>query len=162
MNSAYKSFLRNNGVDPEKISNKVVDMMTLQAEPAPFTKVIKTTGGFIRQLSNKQGGGGPVLPMEYFSGQASGSYYADVPTINLTDATPLVTRPGIPATFQGGATASKSYKFVSVADMKKIDSKATKASTEKVNDALKKCYSRAMKGGGKITQKSLKYSFNEP
>lgn len=159
MNSAYETFLMDNKIDTSKMSNKVVEMM-LSVEHAPFTKspVIRSTGGFIRQLSTiKQGGGAIVLPSEYF-GKASNSYHADVSTTNFTDATPQLTRLAIPATFKGGA---KYYKFVSVADMKKINPKANKATTAEVNKVLKNVYSRAMKGG-KITGRSLEESFNAP
>lgn len=162
MNSAYEQFLKDNKINPNNLSNKVIEML-LPVENAPFTKspMIKTTGGFIRSLSTiKQGGGATVLPMEYF-GKTSNSYHADVSTTNFTDATPQLTRLAIPATFKGGASDTKKYKFYSVAEMKKIDPKANKATTAEVNEVLKNVYKRAMKGG-KITMKSLEASFNTP
>lgn len=162
MKSGYQKFFEDNGIESNKLPNTVVEMM-LSVENAPFTKshVIKTTGGFIRSISTiKQGGGATVLPMEYF-GKASNSYHADVSTTNFTDATPQLTRLAIPATFKGGAYDTKKYKFYSVSEMKKFNSKANKEYTKQVNNVLKDVYERAIKNG-KITKRSLEASFNKP
>jgi hypothetical protein len=155
LNPAYQQFFADNQIDPRKLSNKVIQMM-MPIEYGSFTPVIKSTGGFIRQLSTKQAGGA-ILPGEYF-GKASGSYHSDVSTTNYTDATPRLTRLAIPATFKGGKT-NKPYKFYSVSSFKKFNSDANKALTAEANNVLKEVYSNAIKGGN-ITQKSLISSFN--
>ena len=159
LNPAYQRFLADNNVDPNKISNRVIQMMLSQnySTDPKSSKMITSTGGFIRQLSTIQGGG-TVLPTEFF-GKESNSYHADVSTTNFTDATPQLTRLAIPATFKGGNTGI--YKFISVKEMKEFNPKATKNTTAAVNSALQNVYNRAIKGGN-ITVKSLKESFNAP
>lgn len=159
LNYAYQKFFEDNKIDPNKMSNRVIQMMLSQnySTDPKSSKLITSTGGFIRQLSTIQGGG-TVLPTEFF-GKESNSYHADVSTTNFTDATPQLTRLAIPATFKGGNTGI--YKFISVAQMKRFNSKANKNTTAAVNSALQNVYNRALKGGN-ITAKSLKESFNAP
>jgi len=160
MNTVLENFLQDNNVNRLKLSKKVIAMLPLGDEKKMKTEStqIKSTGGFLRNLSKKykQSGGGTVLPSEYF-GKMSNSYHAEVATTNFTDATPKLVRQAIASTFKGGAT--KKYKFVTVPDLKKYNPLANKMYAERVNEVLKNVYLRAIKGG-KMTEKSLIESFN--
>jgi len=163
--AAYERFFSDNGLTPsESVKGGMLKLIH-----APFNKLnntpvsIKTTGGFIRSQTTmkRSGGGGTVLPMEYF-GNTSGNYQTDVSTPNYADASPNETRMAIPKTFKGGANKSKAnYNFVSVGGMKEnFDPKANKESTRKVNKLLENVYSKAITNG-KITVNSLKNAFNK-
>ena len=158
MNSAVNRFLNDNDVDPTSLSDKVLDSLAFDGALESNTLV----GGFLRKLAKsydsaqKMSGGSAVLPSEYF-GKVSNSYFSDVTSTTVSDASPTVTRPALSATFKGGAK-SGNYKFVSVAQLKKLYKNANKEYAKATNFMLEKMFQRTIKGG-KITQKSLKTVF---
>jgi hypothetical protein len=164
MNTAFERFLQDNNINVSKLSQKVVTMLSPLEDMKTKSNQITSTGGYLRHLSqavkkSPNQKGGTSLPIEFF-GKTSNNYHADVSTINFTDATPQMTRHEILSTFKGGG-ALKSYKFVSVGELRKQNSNANKEYAYKVNKMLTRVYTRAIKGGG-ITQKSLINSFNQP
>tara|TARA_B100000405_G_C16600177_1_gene380127 strand:- start:378 stop:860 length:483 start_codon:yes stop_codon:yes gene_type:complete len=160
MNSSLNKFLNDNGVNPSKLSDRVLKTLSFEEDELDEKKLI---GGFLRKLSNsyeggsqKIEGGGTTLPSEYF-GKASGSYFTDVSSTTVSDASPVLTRPAMTSTFKGGASGG--YKFLSVKQLKKVYKSANKEYTKATNFLLEKMLKRTIKGG-KITHKSLKAVFD--
>ena len=160
MNSSLNKFLNDNGVNPSKLSDRVLKTLSFEEDELEDKKMI---GGFLRKLAHsyegscrKIEGGATVLPSEFF-GKASGSYFADVTSTTVSDASPVLTRPAMASTFKGGSSGG--YKFVSVKQLKKVYRSANKEYTKATNFLLEKMLKRTIKGG-KITQKSLKAVFD--
>tara|TARA_B100000405_G_scaffold67767_1_gene46445 strand:- start:560 stop:1045 length:486 start_codon:yes stop_codon:yes gene_type:complete len=161
MNSSLNKFLNDNGVNPSKLSDRVLKTLSFEDDELEETQLI---GGFLRKLANsyeggsrKLAGGSTVLPSEYF-GKTSGSYFTDVTSTNVSDASPVLTRPAMTSTFKGGASGG-GYKFLSVKQLKKVYKSANKEYAKATNFLLEKMLKRTIKGG-KITQKSLKAVFD--
>lgn len=147
-------FFADHGIDPDHVSPTVYKMMDVQNED----KKSKTVGGYLRTLY-VQKGGSTTLPSEYF-GNNSGAYFSDVSARNMSDATPVITRPAINATFKGGNNSrKKKYPFVTVSDLKKLSTYANREDKDLVNKMLFDIYSNAIHNK-KITVNSLKKAFN--
>ena len=151
MKNGLHEFFDDYGINVNSISPTVQRMMNVENTQS------KSVGGYLRTLY-VQKGGSTTLPSEYF-GKTSGSYFADVPSTSISDATPTVTRPALNETFKGGSNCKrKKYSFVTVSDLKKFSKFANKKDKDFVNEMLFKIYHGAIKNK-KITVNSLKESF---
>ena len=152
MKDGLLEFFDDYGIDVKNVSPTVRRMMDINDNES------KSVGGYLRTLY-VQKGGSTTLPSEYF-GKSSGSYFAEAPSTNISDASPTVTRPAMNATFKGGSSCGKrkKYSFVNVPDLKKFSKFANKKDKDLVNEMLFNIYHGAIKNK-KITVNSLKESF---
>lgn len=163
MDQKMNKFLNENSVNPSHLSDKVLRSLSFEKDVIENEKSI--VGGFIKKLTRAfesseykaEGGTGTVLPSEYF-GNSSASYFTNVTSTVISDASPIVTRPALPSSFKGGAKPRNAIRFVSVGQLKNIYKNANKVHAKATNllieDMLKKSII-----GGTITQKSLKNVF---
>lgn len=87
-------------------------------------KLQKTVDTIIKTQHQK--GGFPLLNLNQYTDANSFT--------TVGDATPSLSRPGIPSTF--GGAFEKKYKFIAVSELKKLDTKHNKYSAEHLNKLI--------------------------
>jgi len=115
--------------------SKVIEKALLSLKSGGY---IRVGGGGKSPNAPYLGQKGGNLPEEFFNPEAKGNYFAAESYAATADASPTIGRAGMPIKLSGGGKdkKQKKYKFVTVAQLKKVHPNANKELTEEVNSII--------------------------